>query len=201
MMTRIRIPAIAAASVLALGAAALLLERHARVGAASPDSTAASYTRAGELNFPEHYREWVFLSAGLDMSYRNDAAPGHSMFDNVFAEPGAWREFVRSGTWPDGTLLVLEVRGATGQGSINQRGKFQTGEVMGIEVHAKDLRRFRGGWAFFTFRGREPAAATPQSADCYSCHQAHGAVDTTFVQFYPTLLEIAREKGTLLSER
>ncbi len=37
----------------------------------------------------------------------------------------------------------------------------------------------------------------PQSADCYSCHTAHGAVDTTFVQFYPTLLPIARSKRTL----
>jgi hypothetical protein len=35
------------------------------------------------------------------------------------------------------------------------------------------------------------------TADCYSCHQAHGAVDTTFVQFYPTLLPIAQEKKTL----
>ena len=34
-------------------------------------------------------------------------------------------------------------------------------------------------------------------ADCYSCQQANGAVDTTFVQFYPTLMPIAREKKTL----
>jgi hypothetical protein len=33
--------------------------------------------------------------------------------------------------------------------------------------------------------------------DCYSCHEQHGAVDTTFVQFYPTLLPIATQKGTL----
>ena len=33
--------------------------------------------------------------------------------------------------------------------------------------------------------------------DCYSCHEQHGAVDTTFVQFYPTLIELAKQKGTL----
>ena len=38
--------------------------------------------------------------------------------------------------------------------------------------------------------------AIPTTANCYSCHQEHGAVDTTFVQFYPTLAGIAREKGT-----
>jgi len=37
----------------------------------------------------------------------------------------------------------------------------------------------------------------PLSAACYTCHAAHGAVETTFVQFYPTLLPIAKNKGTL----
>ncbi|HEX4582195.1 MAG TPA: cytochrome P460, partial [Acidobacteriaceae bacterium] len=37
----------------------------------------------------------------------------------------------------------------------------------------------------------------PQTENCYSCHSDHGAVDTTFVQFYPTLMPIAKEKGTL----
>jgi len=36
-----------------------------------------------------------------------------------------------------------------------------------------------------------------RTADCYSCHQVNGAVDTTFAQFYPTLLPVAREKKTL----
>jgi len=37
----------------------------------------------------------------------------------------------------------------------------------------------------------------PVTAACYSCHAAQGAADTTFVQFYPTLLPIANSKGTL----
>ena len=37
----------------------------------------------------------------------------------------------------------------------------------------------------------------PRSAECYSCHAEHAAVDTTFVQFYPTLLPLAASKGTL----
>ena len=38
----------------------------------------------------------------------------------------------------------------------------------------------------------------PTAADCYSCHAAHAAVDTTFVQFYPTLLPIAQAQGHAL---
>jgi hypothetical protein len=33
--------------------------------------------------------------------------------------------------------------------------------------------------------------------DCYGCHKAHAAVDSTFVQFYPTLLPLAKARGTL----
>jgi hypothetical protein len=150
----------------------------------------------GRLRFPANYREWIFLSSGIDMSY-GAAMMGHSMFDNVFVEPTAYREFLRSGTWPDGTLLVLESRVATGKGSINQHGKFQTGDIMGVEVHVKDTKRFQGNWAFFSFEGPRPATLIPFSKDCYSCHEQHAAVDTTFVQFYPTLLPIATRKGTL----
>ena len=160
-----------------------------------------SYTTDGKLKYPVNYREWVFLSSGIDMSYgdRRGDAMGHSMFDNVFAEPSAYREFMRTGTWPDGTQLALEVRGASEKGSINQHGKFQTDEIMGMEVHVKDVKRFRGqgGWAFFNFRDTAPAGMIPTTEDCYSCHQQHAAVDTTFVQFYPTLLKIATLKGTL----
>ena len=38
---------------------------------------------------------------------------------------------------------------------------------------------------------------TPTSASCYSCHAQHAAVDTTFVQFYPTLLPVAQSHSTL----
>jgi hypothetical protein len=155
------------------------------------------YESDGRLKLPGNYREWIFLSSGIDMSY-GAAMSGHSMFDNVFVEPTAYREFVRTGTWPDGTSLVLEVRGASEKGSINKHGKFQTGDLMGLEVHVKDTKRFQGDWAFFSF-GQGPGAAKmiPTTEECYSCHQQHAAVNTTFVQFYPTLLGIATLKGTL----
>jgi hypothetical protein len=149
------------------------------------------------LVLPAKYREWIYLSTGFDMSYSAAASSGHHMFDNVFAEPGAYKSFLETGTWPDKTLLVLEVRGARGKGSINQHGNYQDDEVMGLEVHVKDAARFEGGWAFFQFDGKGNGKLVPQTEDCYSCHASHAAVDTTFVQFYPTLLPVANAKGTL----
>jgi cytochrome P460 len=69
---------------------------------------------------------------------------------------------------------------------------------MGFEVHVKDETRFPGKWAFFSFDSpKANGTRIPQGAPCYTCHSAHPAVDTTFVQFYPTLLPIAQKRGTL----
>jgi hypothetical protein len=156
------------------------------------------YTEDGRLTLPEDYREWVYLSSGFDMAY-SPMAMGHHMFDNVFVEPGAYKTFLATGTWPDKTMLVLEVRGAMDKGSINKNGNYQSTEVMGREVHVKDSAHLQG-WAFFGFDTGKTAKMTPRTADCYSCHAAHAAVDNTFVQFYPTLLPIATAKGTLSAE-
>jgi hypothetical protein len=157
------------------------------------------YTSDGQMKLPEHYRDWVYLTTGFDMSYNPALAggPDHHMFDNVFVNPEAYKAFVETGTWPDKTMLVLEVRGAEGKGSINQKGNYQGTAVMGLEVHVKDEARFPGKWAFFGFDDEKTSKMTPTSMPCYSCHSEHGAVDTTFVQFYPTLLPIAKSKGTL----
>jgi hypothetical protein len=154
-----------------------------------------------KLLLPSNYREWVYLSTGFDMSYGLLNMVDRHMFDNVFAEPGAYKSFLATGTWPDKTVLVLEVRGAMSKGSINQSGNYQGEDLLGVEVHVKDTGKFQGGWAFFAFgKGATPATMIPTTAVCYSCHAAHAAVDTTFVQFYPTLLPLAKAKGTLSPE-
>src|SRR5215467_5706017 len=75
------------------------------------------YTREGEMLLPANYREWVFLSSGLGMTYgpagKTDAA-GNPRFDNVFASPSAYRAFLRTGAWPDKTILIREVRKSEG---------------------------------------------------------------------------------------
>jgi len=70
-----------------------------------------TYTEDGRLLFPADYREWVYLTSGVDMSYSPNAmGMDHSMFDNVFVNPDAYKAFIQTGTWPDKTMLVLEVR-------------------------------------------------------------------------------------------
>jgi len=168
------------------------------MAAAAQTAKGPDYTSDGQLKMPENYREWVYLTSGFDMSYSPGAqGADHHMFDNVFVDPASYKAFVETGTWPDKTMLALEQRMAEGKGSINQRGNYQGTERMGMEVHVKDTARFKGGWAFFGFDDKKTATMVPIEASCYKCHEAHAAVDTTFVQFYPTLLPIAKSKGTL----
>jgi hypothetical protein len=185
------------------GALAVAIGIHSPETALAADSVAPAYTTNGELLPPTNYREWIYLTSGIDMSYAPKPAgmQDHSMFDNVFVNPAAYRSFLETGTWPDKTVMVLEAREARDKGSINKNGHFQAGDVMDLEVHVKDEARFPGKWAFFSFDPRSGnGTLIPQTANCYTCHAAHAAVDTTFVQFYPTLLPIAQKKGTLSQE-
>jgi hypothetical protein len=171
--------------------------------AAQPPSGDGPRFSGTALVRPADYREWVFLSSGLGMNY-NAPAPGspppaRQVFTNVFVNPSAYRSFMQTGRWPDGTMLVLEIRASSGSGSINKDGRFQT-TLAGMEVHVKDARFRENGWAFFNFGGGKEAAeplAGQAVADCVACHAEHGAVDNTFAQFYPTILDAARQKGTL----
>src|SRR4051812_7704585 len=77
------------------------------------------YTSDGQLIRPGNYREWIYLSTGLGMTYgvQNPAAADASpRFDNVFVTPQAYKAFLETGTWPDKTIFILEVRASTTNG-------------------------------------------------------------------------------------
>lgn len=160
------------------------------------------YANATDLVRPDEYRQWTFLSSSLDMTYD---APGErsgpSRFQNVFVNPSSYRAFLENGRWPNETIFVLEVRASSREGAINDAGQFQS-DLVFLEAEVKD-DRFADGWAFYNFgtAGSLLDVAEPLAgesvASCIECHTEHTAVERTFVQFYPTLLEAARRAGTL----
>jgi hypothetical protein len=178
-------------------AVALVLRPATMGGQSAVAATAIEYGKDGSLVVPKNYREWTFLTSGVDMVYGPKASMGHTMFDNVFVNPDSYSKFLATGTWPDKTIMVLEIRGADTNPSINKGGHSQATEIMGMEIHVKDVSRFPDKWAFFDVGSEGVGNLIPRPASCYTCHQDHAAVDTTFVQFYPTLLPVAQSKGTL----
>jgi len=170
--------------------------------AAAPveNSSKPQYDAKGQLLRPSDYREWIFLSAGYGMNY--SPAPGsHEMFTNAFVPRWAYREFLNSGKWPQQTIFVIDERDAQSKGSINKTGHFQT-DLMGLVVEVKDSSRFPETWAYFTFDADgKTAEAMPKGNPCWSCHEAHAAVEHTFVQFYPTLKPVAKKYGVYDEKR
>jgi len=170
------------------------------------ERNAPHFNERGELLPPSDYRDWVYLTSGLNMSYSDNgkrAGPAGDTdellpFDNVFVRPSAYREFQRTGTWPDHTIFVIEIRASRTKVHPNQSGYVQ-GDVVGMTAAVKDVQRFgdkKWGLLQPISDGKPGPSRAMPSDHCWNCHNKNGAVDTTFVQFYPTLKPIAAEKGT-----
>lgn len=150
---------------------------------------------------PGDYREWIFIGSSLGLDYRAPTpgqAPG---FGNVFVNPSSYRSFMQTGKWPDKTIFVLEFRASGKETIADREGRFQTA-LTGIEAEVKDSR-FPDGWGFFAFNNADAATkgSAPLAGDtvqrCIDCHTKNTAVERTFVQFYPTLFEVAKKMGTV----
>jgi hypothetical protein len=171
------------------------------VGAQQPID-GPTYVNGTTLVKPANYREWVFIGSGLGLTYEQGASG--NTFTNVFVNPAAYRGFMSTGRWPDKSVFILEFRASGTEAPPNTTGRFQT-RLVGLEAEVKDAR-FPDGWAFYNFRLKPEATAMADSApplagkdvaSCVECHTKSTAVERTFVQFYPTLLDVARAKGTL----
>lgn len=153
------------------------------------------YAANKKLLRPTNYREWVYLSSGLGMNYGPSRSSGMQMFTNVFVTPESYREFIASGKWPDKTMFALEIYSPATHGSINNSGHYQD-TLMALEAEVKDTSTPEV-WRYYDFgTERTEAEALPQQA-CFQCHQKNAAVEFSFVQFYPQLLDVAIKKDVI----
>ena len=170
--------------------------------AQQPAGDGPRYTDAGELIRPADYREWVYLSTGLNMTYGANAPnPARNQpFNNVFVNRESYRRFLDSGRWPDKTIFILEIRRSEEHVRPNAFGYTQAA-MSALEAAVKDSRNGTQPWAYYAFGAADSLAASAkplsESAGCQACHSQHTAVEQTFVQFYPTLFEVAKAKGTV----
>jgi len=172
--------------------------------APAPSTDGPQYAGATNLIRPANYREWMFLSSSLGLTYQppggSATSPAPPTFQNVFVNPSSYQSFMQTGKWPDKTIFVLEFRQSKTEASVNKDGRFQS-SLAGIEAEVKDSR-FPDGWAFYAFdQTSPPEGVAPLAGErvqrCIECHTQHTAVERTFVQFYPTLLDVAKRFGTV----
>ena len=153
------------------------------------------YDADKNLRLPPDYRQWILVGQSLGLSYSEGGGGGHQMFNTTLMEPSAYRHFVETGQFREGTMLALILQ-AIGTNALPARqGQFAT-DVHVIEMAVKDKGRVPEGWAYYQFGGPMAggyrSTATPQpKASCYNCHVEHAARDNVFMQFYGLLNEAA----------
>jgi hypothetical protein len=150
------------------------------------------------LVLPDDYRDWIFVGSSLGLGYPpGDGPEGGAgsqsdrpdLFQNVYMNPSAYREFLRTGKFPDGTMMILEISSAETPSEPGLAGTYP-GRLVAVEASVKDSSRFEGGWGYFGFsdRGQIRTTAKPlPTAACWSCHDEHAETDHVFTQFYPVL--------------
>ena len=139
----------------------LLAKRGTMLPAIHPD---------GRLIFPNKYREWVFLSSGLGMSYTPPGA-GNAVprFTNVFVKPEAYRDVRANGA------LARQSRLRAGERQfdepwVDHQGRSLSNRPVGYNVEVRDDERFPEHWRFFGFgqrarrSSREPVSPRPPPA-------------------------------------
>jgi cytochrome P460 len=152
-------------------------------------------TKDGSLTEPKDWETWVMVGSSTGLSY---AAPGAApvagaapgMFHNVYMQPWAYREFIKTGAFPEGTMFVLSFYEASRKSAPAKSGFYEGDRAPGIEVHLKQKGIDKSGWAFFGFGDTASVGARiPGTASCYSCHATEAAHDNVFTQFYPFMRE------------
>jgi len=187
---------------IALVAAILILIKTRSAAAQTQESSLIVYDSQGRLKLPDPtvFRKWVFLGAPTTPNGLNNGKANFPEFHHVYVEQKNLDAYLKTGTFPEGTMLVKELtrvlNPAFPDGSRQEpsgRGYFN-GEFNGIDLSIKDSKRFSktNGWGYFTF-GHHPlpyaaVAEEASTSECAGCHIAYVAkTDMTWVQFYPIM--------------
>lgn len=165
------------------------------LGAGAPGKMSVpTYDGAGNVVRPEGYRKWVFVGTSLGLRYMSDGGTdeGPGSFHNIYIQPEAYDEFLKTGAFPEKTMLAMEVYSAgTKEPKSGLSGGYFGDRLTGFSAAIKDKERFPEGWGYVSFMrdGSKLAetAAPFRKAQCYDCHHEHAATDNVFTQFYPLL--------------
>lgn len=160
---------------------------------AEAGAVAFSITKDGELVRPTGYRKWVFVGTPVTPNDMNGGKAPFPEFHNVYIDTASFDEYVKTGKYRDGTILVKELVSVGDKSASSGKGYFQ-GEFIGLEATVKSAKHFKdepGNWAYFSFTSEKgkPMIKTAKAfptASCNACH-AGASDDYVFSEYYPVL--------------
>src|ERR1700761_8691365 len=196
---RLKLLSVAGALACSALVTAVVLAQARPAGAAPGQSRyLPEYTASGELILPKNFHEWVFVGSPLTPNALNGGKANFPEYHNVYIEPGSYAIYLKTGVFPEGTILFKELQltlpAQNPDGSRTEpsgRGFFP-GPFNGADVTVKDSKRFAAtnGWGYFNFNHHEPKAPTAKvkaKDECAYCHIANAKKDEVWTQFYPLL--------------
>jgi len=146
----------------------------------------------GNISLPKDFRtNWVHLGSWA-VPAKTDPGAG---FHDVYSQPESVEYYLKNGRFPDGAVLVKEIRKAEWRemttGHVVSEGDVDTTFVMVRD----DKGRFKGnpnwgdGWGWGLFKASDPSinASGNYKEVCIPCHLDAKDTDWVYVEGYPTL--------------
>ncbi len=142
----------------------------------------------------DYRREWIQL--GTFSVLADVPSDGAKELHVVYTERKNLEDYLKSGQFPDGTVLVKDVFAAKTESLTTGTASF-AGDLAGRFVMVKDAANQRAGpsplwgdgwgWAFYEGSETKRTVTTDYRADCLGCHEPARSQDLIFVQGYPIL--------------
>jgi hypothetical protein len=132
---------------------------------------------AESVQYPDGFRRWVHVGTGVIVPGGNPQLKSEEGMHHIFANQDAANGY-SSGNFPDGSIIVYELREAQ-----QKNGVIIEGDRKRVDVMIKDSGRYAstGGWRFERFWGTDQAkdAIHDSGFSCFQCHakaNAHGSI-------------------------
>lgn len=166
-------------------------EKKAAVAGLPAPAVQLVFNEKGEAALPKGYRSWAHAYTSWEAvttTILDGTVTKTPEFHSVYVEPNTYRTFMKTGKWPEGSLMVKEfsttsIDPKTCGGPPAHVCNVASSNVIfpqgttGIGVMLKDSKRFPkepGGWAYFSFGHRAPPyEAFSPARDHKQCAQCH----------------------------
>lgn len=134
---------------------------------------------SNEILLPANYRSWVAVapeSAGMSAHQRKHVV------GKIYVEPKAYESFLKHSTWPEQTVIVLELRDKAAPPHLPCDG------VIGLEVAAKNGAGALEPWSYYGIIYDHDKQARKASTDKAMCkHCSSDPANMQFAMFFPAL--------------
>ncbi|HEY8518954.1 MAG TPA: cytochrome P460 family protein [Gammaproteobacteria bacterium] len=155
----------------------------ASLSAAALTAAAIFAAEQAPVPYPDGYRSWRHVKSMVIQE-------GHPLYESfggihhIYANERALEGY-RTGTFPDGAIIVFDLLEATANDNAITDGRRK---VVGV-MH-RDAERYAstGGWGFEGFAGdsrTERVVGDRAATACFACHQAQAGDDYVFSSYRP----------------